>query len=75
MDMDMDIKFTLQRNMDGAFFANSNTTDYLNIIYLENTKNENYQDKGSSNRSSAKGVELDENLNNIDLIKNEIRIY
>ena len=54
--MDMDIKFTLQRNMELAFFPNNNTTDYLNIMYPENTKNGNYQDKGSSNRSSAKGL-------------------
>ncbi len=51
----MDIKFTLQRNMEEAFFQNYDTTDYLNIIYLENTKNGNYLGKGSSNRSSAKG--------------------
>jgi hypothetical protein len=51
MDMNRDIKFTLLRNMECAFFPNNDTTDYLNTIYPENTKNGNYQGKGSFNLS------------------------
>jgi len=70
---DIDIKSLLLRNMELAFFPNNNTTQYFNIRYPENTKNGDSQDKGSFNPSSAKGVEINEDLNKIDLIKNEIR--
>ena len=72
-NMDMDIKSLLLRKMELAFFPNNNTTNYFSIIYPENTKNGDYQEKGSFNPSSAKGVELNEDLNKIDSIKNEIR--
>ncbi len=72
-NMDIDITSLLLRNMELAFFPNNNTTQYFKIIYPENTKNGDSQGKGSFNPSSAKGVELNEDVNKIDLIKNEIR--
>ena len=72
-NIDMDIKSLLLRNMELSFFPNNNATQYFNIRYPENTKNGVSQDKGSFNPSSANGVEINEDLNKIDLIKNEIR--
>jgi hypothetical protein len=72
-NIDMDIKSLLLRNMELAFLPNNNTPQYFNIRYPENTKSGDSQDKGSFNPSSAKGVEINEDLNKIDLIKNEIR--
>lgn len=71
--MDVEIKSLLLRELELAFFPNSNTTRNFHVIYPENTENGDYQDKRSFNPSSAKGVELNENVNKIDLIKNNIR--
>ncbi|MDN5846014.1 MAG: hypothetical protein L0H53_07045 [Candidatus Nitrosocosmicus sp.] len=73
-NIDVDTKSAFLREMEVEFFPNDNNfTHYYNIMYFENIDNGDNQGRSSYDPATVTGVELNENLEQINDIKHKIR--
>ena len=73
-NMDANTRSSVVRDMELEFFPNDNNhTHYYNIIYSENLNRGDAQSRTNYDPATVKGIELNDNLENIDEIKHKIR--